>query len=63
MTNGEGFSPDEAIFLQEYSAYCKEKWCPADGKDPLFGRVDGFQIDPKRSPFDKICDKLVWGMS
>ena len=27
--------------------YCKGKWCTADGKDPLFGRVDGFQIDPK----------------
>ena len=40
------FPPDEAIFLQEYSAYCKKKWCPAGGKDPLFGRVDGFQIDP-----------------
>ena len=40
------FPPDEAIFLQEYSAYCKKKWCPAGGKDPLFGRVDGFQLDP-----------------
>ena len=27
--------------------YCKGKWCTAGGKDPLFGRVDGFQIDPK----------------
>ena len=26
--------------------YCKGKWCTADGKDPLFGRVDGFQIGP-----------------
>ncbi len=29
--------------------YYKGKWCTADGKDPLFGRVDGFQIDPKNS--------------
>ena len=29
--------------------YCKGKWCTAGGKDPLFGRVDGFQIDPKRT--------------
>ena len=27
--------------------YCKGKWRTADGKDPLFGHVDGFQIDPK----------------
>ena len=27
--------------------YCKEKWRTAGGKDPLLGRVDGFQIDPK----------------
>ena len=26
--------------------YCKEKWRTAGGKDPLLGRVDGFQIDP-----------------
>ena len=38
--------PDEVIFLQEYFVYCKKKWRTADGKDPLFGRVDGFQIDP-----------------
>ena len=31
--------------------YCKEKWRTAGGKDPLFGRVDGFQIGPS---------KLVW---
>ena len=47
MTNSEGFLPDEVIFLQEYFVYCKEKWCTADGKGPLFGRVDGFQIDPR----------------
>ena len=29
--------------------YCKGKWCTADGKDPLFGRVDGFQIGPNIS--------------
>ena len=33
-------------FPQEYFVYCKGKWCTAGGKDPLFGRVDGFQIDP-----------------
>ena len=27
--------------------YYKGKWCTAGGKDPLFGHVDGFQIDPK----------------
>ena len=27
--------------------YCKEKWCTAGGKGPLFGRVDGFQIGPR----------------
>lgn len=43
------FPPDEAIFLQEYSAHCKKKWYPAGGKDPLFGRVDGFQIDPNKA--------------
>ena len=26
--------------------YYKGKWCTAGGKDPLFGHVDGFQIDP-----------------
>ena len=39
--------PDEAIFLREYFVYYKGKWCTAGGKDPLFGHVDGFQIDPK----------------
>ena len=29
--------------------YCKEKWRTAGGKDPLFGHVDGFRIDPKYS--------------
>ena len=29
--------------------YYKGKWCTAGGKDPLFGHVDGFQIDPKKS--------------
>jgi len=28
--------------------YYKGKWCTAGGKDPLFGHVDGFQIDPKK---------------
>ena len=44
------FSPDEAIFPQEYFVYYKGKWCTAGGKDPLFGLVDGFQIGPKASP-------------
>ena len=29
--------------------YYKGKWCTAGGKDPLFGHVDGFQIDPNQS--------------
>ena len=40
--------PAEAIFPQEYFVYYKGKWCTAGGKDPLFGHVDGFQIDPKK---------------
>ena len=28
--------------------YYKGKWCTAGGKDPLFGHVDGFQIDPNK---------------
>ena len=39
--------PAEAIFPQEYFVYYKGKWCTAGGKDPLFGHVDGFQIDLK----------------
>ena len=39
--------PAEAIFPQEYFVYYKGKWCTAGGKGPLFGHVDGFQIDPK----------------
>ena len=42
--------------------YCKEKWCTADGKDPLLGRVDGFQIDPKifRKDFNQeIVSKYI----
>ena len=35
------FSPDEAIFSQEYFVYCKGKWRTAGGKDPLLGHVDG----------------------
>ena len=41
------FRAGQAIFPQEYFVYCKEKWRTAGGKDPLFGHVDGFQIDPK----------------
>lgn len=41
--------PDEAIFPREYFVYCKGKWCTAGGKDPLFGHVDGFQIDPNKT--------------
>ena len=39
--------------------HCKEKWCTAGGKDPLFGRVNGFQIDPKmakeNAPMNLTC--------
>ena len=41
--------PDEVIFLQEYFVYCKKKWRSADERAPLFGRVDGFQIDPNKT--------------
>ena len=41
--------PDEVIFLQEYFVYCKKKWRTADEKAPLFGCVDGFQIDPNKT--------------
>ena len=36
--------------------YYKGKWCTAGGKDPLFGHVDGFQIDP-----NKLIVKLEFG--
>ena len=51
------FPPDEAIFSREYFVYCKKKWCTAGGKDPLFGRVDGFQIGPKIFKKDFNCLK------
>ena len=35
--------------------YCKEKWRTAGGKDPLFGRVDGFQIDPREIQLQIFC--------
>ena len=38
----------QAIFSQEYLLYFKEKWCNTAEKDPLFGLVDGFQIDPNK---------------
>lgn len=28
--------------------YFKKKWCRTAGKDPLFGPVDSFQIDPNK---------------
>ena len=31
-----------------YSEFPKEKWRTAGGKDPLLGRVDGFQIGPRK---------------
>ena len=37
--------------------YYKGKWCTAGGKDPLFGHVDGFQIDPKIFKKDFNCLK------
>ena len=59
------FSPDEAIFPQEYFVYYKGKWCTAGGKDPLFGHVDGFQIDPKIFKKDFNCPKgmkFIWDL-
>ena len=41
--------PDEVIFSRKYFVYCKKKWRTAGGKDPLFGRVDGFQIGPNKN--------------
>ena len=35
------------FFCRNTLRIARKKWCPAGGKDPLFGRVDGFQIDPK----------------
>ena len=37
--------------------YYKGKWCTAGGKGPLFGHVDGFQIDPKILKKDFNCPK------
>ena len=59
------FSPAEAIFPQEYFVYYKGKWCTAGGKDPLFGHVDGFQIDPKIFKKDFNCPKgmkFIWDL-
>ena len=59
------FSPAEAIFPQEYFVYYKGKWCTAGGKDPLFGHVDGFQIDPKIFKKDFNCLKgmeFIWDL-
>ena len=43
------------------------KWRTADGKDPLFGRVDGFQIDPNTAASAPTAvlreDKLFLGQS
>ena len=41
--------PDEVIFPQEYLLYFKGKWRGAGQKDPLIGRVDGFQIGPNKN--------------
>ena len=35
------------FFCRNTLRIARKKWCPAGGKDPLFGRVDGFQIGPK----------------
>ena len=45
--------------------YCKGKWCTAGGKDPLLGRVDGFQIGPKIFRKDFNCPKgmkFIWDL-
>ena len=39
--------------------YCKEKWGTAGGKGPLFGRVDGFQIDPKEHDAEKFRSNIA----
>ena len=45
------------IILGAFLLDNKKKWCPAGGKGPLFGRVDGFQIDPKIFKKDFNCLK------
>ena len=42
------FFDGQAIFPQEYWLYFKEKWSGTAEKEPLFGRVDSFQIGPRR---------------
>ena len=39
--------------------YYKGKWCTAGGKDPLFGHVDGFQIDPKTVRRTVCCGSVA----
>ena len=40
--------------------YYKGQWCTAGGKDPLFGHVDGFQIDPNQSfPTEKGGTRML----
>ncbi len=34
------------FFRRNTLCIARKKWCTAGGKDPLLGRVDGFQIDP-----------------
>ena len=43
--------------------YYKGKWCTAGGKDPLFGHVDGFQIDPNKmisSFYSAVPRQTAW---
>ena len=42
------------IILGAFLLDNKKKWCPAGGKGPLFGRVDGFQIDPNMISENKL---------
>ena len=50
--------------------YFKEKWCGDTGKEPLFGRVDSFQLGPKyRTQFQArahtafVHDTPAWAYS
>jgi len=40
--------------------YCKEKWCNAAEKAPLFGRFDGFQIRPKNRTNFFVRFSVFW---
>jgi hypothetical protein len=46
-SGSERFSRWASHFSEGILLYFEGKWCGSVGKDPLSGRVDGFQICPK----------------